>query len=182
MNLEYETERLILKALKPTPEAAGEVLDFYNRNRNLFERYEAARPANFYTKEYQQAVLSCEYNLALKLKTLRFWVYEKENLTVIIGTICFYNITRSIYDCCKTGYKFDPQYWHKGYAREAMRFGISLMFEKLNLHRIEAYVMEENAPSIRLLKDLNFAYEGICRESIRIRDKWEDHMLFALLR
>ncbi len=182
MNLEYETEHLILKELQPTPKAAAQVLDFYNRNRVLFERYEAARPSNFYTEEHQKAILTCEYNLSIRLKNIRFWVYEKEHPDYIIGTICFYNITRSIYDCCETGYKFDQQYWHKGYAREAMQLGISVMFGKLNLHRIEAFVMEENTPSIRLLKGLHFKFEGICRKSIRIRGNWEDHMLFALLK
>ena len=88
----------------------------------------------------------------------------------------------SIYDRCETGYKFDPEFWHKGYAREAMSFGISLMFNELNLHRVEAYVMKENIASIRLLSALDFQLEGICQKSIRIRGKWEDHMLFALVR
>ena len=57
-----------------------------------------------------------------------------------------------------------------------------MMFEQLHLHRIEAYVMKDNAPSIHLLMALNFEYEGICRKSIRICDTWEDHMLFSLLK
>lgn len=182
MKLTYETDRLLLKILRPTPENAMAVLDFYNRNQLLFERYEAKRPENFYTAEYQNAVLSCEYNLTLRLQSLRFWIYEKDQPDVIIGTVCFYNITHSIYDCCKTGYKFDQNYQGRGYAKEAMQFGIAMMFEQLHLHRIEAYVMKDNAPSIHLLMALNFEYEGTCRKVIRICDTWEDHMLFSLLK
>lgn len=40
MKLTYETDRLLLKILRPTPENAVAVLDFYNRNQLLFERYE----------------------------------------------------------------------------------------------------------------------------------------------
>lgn len=179
MNFEYETKHLLLKILKPSCEAAKQVLHFYNRNRILFERYEATRSDDFYTQEHHNLILTNEFNLAIQEKYIRFWIYEKDDPTLIIGTICFYNIVRSVYDCCETGYKFDPNFWHKGYAREAMTFGISLMFHELNLHRIQAYVMEENKASIRLLCSLNFKYEGICRKSIRIRGNWEDHILFA---
>ena len=38
MLFQYETDRLVLKVL--TPEYAPMVLDFYNRDRELFEKYE----------------------------------------------------------------------------------------------------------------------------------------------
>lgn len=182
MNFQYETNHLILKILDPSYDNASKIYHFYNKNRAVFERFEATRPLHFYTAAYHKAVLTNEYNLALSKKCLRFWIFEKTNPTQIIGTISFYNIIHSIFDRCETGYKFDPSYWHKGYAREAMSFGIFLMFEELGLHRIEAYVMEENTASIRLLKDLDFQFEGICRKSIRVRGNWEDHMLFSRIK
>ena len=182
MKFEYETDRLLLKLPEPSLASARQALDFYNKNRSLFERYEAARPADFYTLHYQKSILEHEYNLALQKLSFRFWVYEKQNPFLTIGTICFYNIMQSVYERCETGYKFDPAFWHKGYAREAMAFGISLMFDDLNLHRIEAYVMEENISSIRLLLALDFHSEGIRRKAIRVRGRWEDHMRFARIK
>lgn len=182
MNFAYETDRLLLKLLEPSLSSAESVLNFYNQNRQIFERYEAARPAGFYTKDHQKFILTNEYNLALQQKCFRFWVFEKSNPASVIGTICFYNIVRSVYDRCETGYKFDRRHWHKGYASEALSLGISLMFEELGLHRIEAYVMAENKASIHLLKKLHFQYEGICRQSVFIRDSWRDHMMFARIR
>ena len=182
MNFEYETNRLRLKILRPSTESARQILDFYNKNRTVFERYEAMRPDDFYTISYHESILATEYNLALQQKCIRFWVYEKENPSRIIGTICFFHILRAAYDRCETGYKFDQSYWHKGYAKEAMQLGIFLMFSELDLHRIEAFVMEENRPSIRLLYNLDFKYEGLCHKSIKIHDRWEDHMLFACVR
>ena len=182
MIFEYHTQNLILKILSPTTENAAAVLDFLNRNKDVFEPYEAARPENFYSEAYQKTLLTCEFMLISKMEMLRFWVYEKKNPTQIIGTISFFHILHSVYERCETGYKFDKQYWHKGYATEALAFGIGLMFEEYRMHRIEAYVMESNSASIRLLKKLGFVYEGTARQSIFVHGKWEDHMHFALLR
>lgn len=182
MKLEYETDRLILKIIEPTAEHARQVLAFYDENRDVFEPYEPQRPVNFYTENYQKSLLSCDYNLTVQMKNIRFWVYEKNSFDQPIGTICFHNITRFVYDRCEVGYKFDKRFWHLGYAKEALTKGISVMFDELNLHRIEAFVMERNLPSIRLLENLGFHYEGTCRQSIRIENEWQDHMLFALLK
>ena len=50
MKFEYAFEGMKLKVLDET--FAGKVLEFYSRNREEFDRYEAAKPDNFYTTEY----------------------------------------------------------------------------------------------------------------------------------
>lgn len=180
MNLIYETDRLILKVLRP--DAAKKVLCFYLDNKELFEKYEAARPENFYTVKYQKSILLCEYNLAVQLSAVRFYVFLKENPDQIIGTVCFRNIAHSIYESCEVGYKFDSRFWHQGYATESLMEGIDIMFGDLKLHRIEACVMPENTPSIRLLESLYFKREGLLRQNARINGKWEDHYLYSLIR
>lgn len=179
MNLMYETDRLILKVLRP--EAAKKVLCFYLDNKELFEEYEAERPENFYTLTYQHSVLLCEYNLTIQLSCVRFYVFLKDDPEHIIGTVCFRNITRSIYENCEVGYKFDARYWHHGYATEALIEGINIMFDDLKLHRIEACVMPRNSASIRLLESLYFKREGMLRQNARIHGKWEDHYLYSLI-
>ncbi len=180
MKFTYETDRLILRLLGE--EEAPAVLQFYRKNRAVFEPYEAIHPEQFYTESYQRTLLNCELSLTLKHSLIRFYVFRRENPDEIIGTVCFRNIDRSTYYSCETGYRFSPAYWHKGYAREALAFGIQLMFEEFHLHRIEATVMPENTASIRLLESLAFQQEGIAREYALIQGKWEDHIRFALIR
>lgn len=179
MDLCYETDRLILKVLKA--DDAENVLQFYLDNKELFEKYEPDRPDNFYTAAHQKAVLICEYNLTVKLSAVRFYVYRKEQPDKIIGTIGFRNITRSIYQTCEAGYKFDRNFQHQGYAFEALCMGIAVMFEDLKLHRIEANVMPENAPSIHLLESLGFTLEGTARSFALIHGKWRDHLRYSLI-
>lgn len=179
MKLHYETDRLCLKILKY--DAAPQVLQFYLNNKEIFETYEPERPANFYTENYQRTLLNGEFNLAVKLSTIRFWVYEKEHPETIIGTVCFHGIQRSVFDTCQVGYKFDQRYWRHGYATEALYEGIQIMFDDLKLHRIEAYVMPSNIASQHLLEGLGFVQEGVSRGYVRIKGIWQDHYRYALI-
>lgn len=179
MNFSYETPRLILRVLQD--EYSPAVLKFYLDNREVFEQYEAVRPDNFYTEQYQKTVLHVEYNMACRLTAVRFYVFRKENPAQIIGSISFRNIIRAAQQSCEAGYKFDTRFWHQGYASEALRQGIAVVFSDLALHRIEANVVPSNLPSVRLLERLGFSYEGLARQSARIRGKWEDHARYAII-
>lgn len=179
MNTTYQTDRLILKIL--TPDYFREVLEFQIRNKDLFERYEPTRPENFYTLGHQQAVLKCEYKLATKLSTIRFYVFKKEAPRTIIGTVCLHDVIRMPYSCCEIGYKFDYAYHHQGYAREAVAKALDIAFSELGLHRVFARVVPDNTSSIRLLNSLGFMEEGLEHSCTQIQGTWTDHLRFALL-
>ena len=91
----YETERLLLKIIKP--DQADAVLDFYMRDKELFEKFEPDRMPNFYTRQFQRQMLLFEYNMAVQGTLFRFYVYEKEHPERIIGTICVHHITRGFF-------------------------------------------------------------------------------------
>lgn len=179
MNMKYQTERLILEIL--TPSSCNEVLEFQSRNKELFERYEPTRPENFYTENYQHSVLKCELKLAMKLSTIRFYIMKRDNPTRIIGTVCLHDVIHMPYCCCEIGYKFDQEFHHHGYAREAVAKAIEIAFTDLNLHRVFARVMPENAPSISLLESLGFQQEGVERGCTQIQGVWQDHIRYGLL-
>ena len=177
--MEYETERLILRVL--TPDYAKSVCRFVTKNRKQFEIYEPILPANYYTWEHQQAILSGDLKLTLQTKNIRYYIFLKENPEQIIGTVALHNIASAAYSSCEIGYKFDADYQHKGYAREAVAMAVSIAFAALGLHRVYARVMPENTASIKLLKDLLFEEEGLERECIKIQGKWQDHLRFSLI-
>lgn len=180
MKFSYETDRLLLKVLDGS--CAGDVLRFYLSNRELFERCEASRPENFYTENYQRRVLNHEFKMCITQSGVRFWIYEKTDPNHVIGTVCFRNIMRHVYQSCEVGYKFAQDYWHYGYASEALRKCIQIAFNDLNLHRITAHIMPGNAASIRLAERTGFEREGIARKSALIRGVWEDHVIYSIIR
>ena len=59
---------------------------------------------------------------------------------------------------------------------------LQIAFEELELRRIEAYCMPDNAPSIRLLESLGFLLEGRLRQYVQINGQYEDHLIYSLLR
>ncbi len=57
------------------------------------------------------------------------------------------------------GYAFLPEFWSKGYAREAVSAVLADTKEKFNWPRIAAIVNTDNKKSIRLLEGLGFRYK-----------------------
>lgn len=179
MKFTYETDRLLLKIVEPTE--APKVLQFYRKNRALFEQSEPERQTGFYTMDHQRAILTAEYNMAVRGTLLRYWLYLKDDLDEVIGTISFRSIERQYRQSCLLGYKLDQGHWGHGYATEAIREGIRIAFDELSLHRIVAQVMPDNERSIRLMERLGFVNEGVERKCLFINGKWEDHIRFSLI-
>lgn len=179
MNNSYETDRLLLKFLKK--ESADMVLSFYEENKSHFEPWEPKRGSNFYTLPYHRASLIAEQNQIAEGKLLRYWVFTKDNPWEIIGSVCFQNFLHEPYQSCSLGYKFSHKYQHKGYATESIQKCIEIVFEEYHMHRIDAYIMPSNAPSLRLIERLSFTYEGLSRSYAKINGLWEDHKRYAMI-
>jgi len=175
----YETQRLLLNIIKP--DQADQVLDFYLRDKELFEQFEPDRPNNFYTRKFQQQTLLYEYNMAVKGAVFRFYIFEKEYPGKIIGTISIHNISRGYSSSCEIGYKFSSEVHRRGYATEALTAVSQLIFNELGIHRIMAWALPENRASIRLLQRVGFTYEGVSREYLLLHGQWRDHAQFSLL-
>lgn len=175
-----ETSRLIFATLGPS--YSGQVLDFYNKNREHFEPWDPDRDPNFYTIPFQHATLTMESRLLALGKSFRLWMLQKEEPHAIVGSVNFYNITYNIYHSCQIGYKISSEYLGQGYAYEGVAKGIELFRIKFpRMRRIEANIMPSNISSIGLIEKLGFEYEGFARSNIRINGSWEDHLRYALL-
>lgn len=177
----YETDRLILKVLDGT--YAEQVLDYYIRNREFLTEWEPKHPVEFFTVEAQKAQLEKNLSGIEEKQSLRLWIFKKEDPadSRIIGTIAFNHIIWGSFLSCIAGYKLDGQECSKGYATEAMKKGIEIMFEEYKLHRIEANIMPKNLRSLRVAEKLGFYNEGLARRYLRINGKWEDHIHMVLL-
>jgi len=179
MRTVYETERLLLKVLDKT--YASLVLDYFLRNKAFLEKWEILRDSEFYTKEYQERQLDNDLNEIEKGSLMKLWIFKKEDKSTIIGSIAFSNIIRGPFLSCFLGYRLDKDQVNKGYMTEAIRKGISIVFNDLKLHRIEANIMPKNKQSLRVVEKLGFYNEGLAYKYLKINGKWEDHIHMVLL-
>jgi ribosomal-protein-alanine N-acetyltransferase len=56
------------------------------------------------------------------------------------------------------------EYKNKGYMSELLPWVIEYGFQTMNLHRIAAFIDQNNIPSLKLLTKMGFRFEGIARE------------------
>jgi ribosomal-protein-alanine N-acetyltransferase len=99
----------------------------------------------------------------------------------VIGTVNLTQIARGPVQSCNLGYGLDEREQGQGLMVEALRAVIPHAFDGLNLHRIQASYMPENARSARVLEKLGFVVEGRARDYIRINGVWRDHVLTGLI-
>ena len=69
----------------------------------------------------------------------------------------------------------------QGHMKAALKLTVHHIFDRLQLHRIEAACIPENHRSIGLLEGSGFRREGLLRDYLKIDGRWRDHVLLARL-
>jgi RimJ/RimL family protein N-acetyltransferase len=80
------------------------------------------------------------------------------------------------------GYWIGVPHWGKGYATEAARAMLVFGFETLNLNRITAHHFARNRASGRILEKIGMKPEGLLRHHIKKWDRFEDCVMYGILR
>jgi ribosomal-protein-alanine N-acetyltransferase len=65
---------------------------------------------------------------------------------------------------------------------EGVALAVAYAFGTLGLHRVEANIRPENAPSRALVQRLGFRQEGYSPRYLKIGGRWRDHERWAMLR
>ena len=100
----------------------------------------------------------------------------------LVGGIGLSNIRRGVSETASLGYWVGEPFARQRYMTAALPLVVDFAFERLGLHRLEAACLPSNIPSRSLLARAGFQQEGYAREYLCIAGKWQDHMLFAILR
>lgn len=111
-----------------------------------------------------------------------FAIVLKENKKMI-GNVY---LGKRDYNQLELGYVLNKNYWHQGYAKEAITQLLKNEFSK-GIHRIYAECDANNIASQKLLESLKFQKEALLKENIYFwkdeNDKpiWKDTLIYALL-
>ncbi|PVA05768.1 GNAT family N-acetyltransferase [Thalassorhabdomicrobium marinisediminis] len=101
---------------------------------------------------------------------------------VLLGAITLDHIRRGPAQAGTAGYWIGAQFAREGYMREAIQAVVHYAFSSLDISRIEAGCLPENAPSRGLLESCGFKYEGVAQSYLQINGRWRNHVLYANLR
>ena len=100
----------------------------------------------------------------------------------LLGAITLDNIRRGPAQAGTLGYWIGERYARHGFMREAIEAVVHYAFNQLDLSRIEAACLPENAASRGVLEKSGFKYEGVAQSYLQINGRCRNHVLYANLR
>jgi [ribosomal protein S5]-alanine N-acetyltransferase len=109
-----------------------------------------------------------------------FMIRRTDN--ALIGAITLDNIRRGPAQTGTLGYWTGQDYARQGYMTEAIRGMVHFAFSDLDLSRIEAACLPNNAASRGVLEKTGFKYEGVAQAYLQINGRWCNHVLYSNLR
>jgi len=112
---------------------------------------------------------------------LSLLMFRRED-QVLLGAITLDNIRRGPSQAGTLGYWIGAAHARQGYMREAIRAVAHHAFSVMDLSRIEAACLPENAASRGVLEVSGFKYEGVAQSYLQIAGRWRNHVLYANLR
>ena len=168
-----ETERLILRKLRL--EDAKDVFEYASDPE--VSKYVTWEPHRSIEDSINLIKFTHEY---YERKEGIIWgiVYKENNK--VIGTCDISPVTKHFRS--EIAYALARNYLGKGLMTEAVKEVIRFGFERMNLNRIQAMCIPENIGSYRVMEKVGMKYEGLIREYLYIKGKFQDLKLYSILR
>ena len=169
---ELNTERLLLRQVKDEDQAFifqglshPDVIPFYGVRYNSLEATKAQM--EWYAKSIDNDAGGP-------------WKIIHRESGMAMGVIAYYHHNKE-HRKAEVGFWLLPQYWHQGYAAEALQEVLRYCQEEKTIHRLEAFVEEGNRASSQLLQKCNFKYEGTMRDCEIKNGKFISLQIYALI-
>ncbi|BBX63236.1 acetyltransferase [Mycobacterium saskatchewanense] len=96
------------------------------------------------------------------------------------GQLTIGNVTHGALRSAWIGYWVPKSATGGGVATAALALGLDHCFGPVMLHRVEATVRPENAPSRAVLAKVGFRREGLLLRYLEVDRAWRDHLLMAI--
>jgi len=167
-----QTERLILREY--VPEDWGQV-HIYASDADLVKYMDWGPNTEDDTRAFVEAMIKTQeqnpravYEFAVTLKT---------NGMLIGGS----GLAIPQYGQAALGYCLNKQYWGRGFATEAASALCGLGFRGLDLHRIFAACRPDNVASARVMEKIGMKREGMLREHMYAKGKWQNSFVYSIL-
>jgi ribosomal-protein-alanine N-acetyltransferase len=149
-------------------------------NMEYWSIFEPRHEQSYFTVAIQRQKIRESLYQMRDRREYNFGIFES-GTNELIGHISLYSIKRLPFSSGFVGYSIDERKIGMGIATEAVRLVTSFAFERVALHRVEAYVSPRNSGSIKVLEKAGYACEGLLQQLLYINGVWEDHFMYAII-
>jgi len=150
------------------------------QSRNFLEPWEPSWPADALSRLNFRSRIARYAEDWRTDQAYNFFMFSHDD--ALIGGIGLSNVRRGVSETASLGYWIGEPFARQGFMTAALPLVLDFSFERLRLHRVEAACLPSNVPSRALLTRTGFQQEGYARQFLCIAGKWQDHLLFAILR
>lgn len=176
--LALDTDNLRLAVLRKSE--AARITEYLQNNRDFHKPFSQTHTDDYFTVSTQKKYLAYDCNSFLEGSLVPLWITLKDD-NKIIGRVSFFNFAYGGMMSCACGYHLDKDHTGKGYMTEALKSAMAFVFDEYKMHRIEAFIVPENEPSLNLVKRVGFHYEGKRNSYMHINGRYRDHEAFYML-
>ena len=176
--LALDTDNLRLAVLRKSE--AARIAEYLQNNRDFHKQFSQTHTDDYFTVSTQKKYLAYDCNSFLEGSLVPLWNPLKDD-NKIIGRVSFFNFAYGGMMSCACGYHLDKEHTGKGYMTEALKSAMAFVFDEYKMHRIEAFIVPENEPSLNLVKRVGFHYEGKRMSYMHINGRYRDHEAFYML-
>jgi ribosomal-protein-alanine N-acetyltransferase len=173
------TERLFLRP--PQLEDHGVWARTRRDSRAFLEKWDPAWAPDHFSRGAFRARVGWARTAIRDGRAVPLFVFRGED-KLFLGAITIDNIRRGPAQMCSIGYWIAEHAARQGYMREGLEAVVKYAFNDLDLSRLEAGCLPENAASRALLERCGFKYEGVAQSYLQIAGRWRNHVLYANIR
>lgn len=148
---------------------------------DFLDPWEPIRNAKYLSQPAFQNRVIWARRAANEKRAMNFLIFRSEDDS-LVGGITLDNIQGGVSRACTVGYWIGQPFARQGYMAEALNASVQYAFNVMDISRVQAGCLPENAPSRALLEKSGFKYEGVAQSYLQIAGRWRNHVLYANLR
>ena len=170
------TDTLRLRA--PRLEDQGAWSSLRHESRDFLQPWEPRWPGEHLSRNAFKRRIRWANTEASAGRAYAFLIFRKDPET-LVGGITLSNVRRAPSRSASLGYWIGERYARQGYMRGAVEAVAGFAFGTLDLMRLEAACLEDNAASRALLERCAFGEEGVVRGYLEVNGVVRDHVLYS---
>ena len=178
-NLRLETERLTLRLPRHSDYRLWSTLR--HQSRDFLTPWEPTWAEDHLTRKSFTARVYWAQRSVAQGAAVPLFIFRRAD-DAMVGAITLDNIRRGPAQSGTVGYWTGLPFIRQGHMAEAITGMTHYAFRTLDLSRLEAACLPENAASRGVLEKSGFKYEGVAQSYLQINGRWRNHVLYANLR